>query len=214
MNWGARIRLGNPSKEEAWQALHNTITAKLKYSLPACTLSEKECTSILFPAIKAALTKSGVSSSIPTAIRDCPTESGGIGVLSLYHWQGTSRTTMLLDHLHRKSTRGMLLLQCVEDITLEAGLYGSLWKMPFELISKYVSDHSLLYHILKYNSENKISINIPHIELEPKRINDKSIMLLASSFFTTKRSLRSIQRIRMKLGVIHLSNICNANGEQ
>ena len=119
---------------------------------------------------------------------------------------------MLLDQLHRKSTCGMLLLQCVEDLTLETGLYGLIWKMPFDLISKYISDHSLVYHTLKYNSENNVSIPIQHDELKPQRENDKPIMLLASTFFTKVGELRSIQRVRMKLGVTHLSDICTAQG--
>ena len=51
VEWGAKIRKGRPSQDEAWQALHSTIAAKLKYPLAACTFTEKECTSIMAPAI-------------------------------------------------------------------------------------------------------------------------------------------------------------------
>jgi hypothetical protein len=43
VEWGAKIRRGRPSQEEAWQALHSTIAAKLKYPLAACTFREREC---------------------------------------------------------------------------------------------------------------------------------------------------------------------------
>ena len=33
--WGAKVRHGHTSQVETWQALHTTITAKLKYPLPA-----------------------------------------------------------------------------------------------------------------------------------------------------------------------------------
>jgi hypothetical protein len=49
VEWGAKIRKGRPSHEEAWQALHFTIAAKLKYPLAACTFTERECTSIMAP---------------------------------------------------------------------------------------------------------------------------------------------------------------------
>ena len=58
--WEAKIRRGRPSQEEAWQALHSTIAAKLKYPLAACTFTERECISIIAPAIRAALPKSGI----------------------------------------------------------------------------------------------------------------------------------------------------------
>ena len=40
--WEAKIRRGRPSQEEACQALHSTIVAKLKYPLAACTFTERE----------------------------------------------------------------------------------------------------------------------------------------------------------------------------
>ena len=51
VEWGAKIRKGGPSQEEAWQASHSTVAAKLKYPLAACTFTERECTSIMAPAI-------------------------------------------------------------------------------------------------------------------------------------------------------------------
>ena len=70
VDWGLKVRLGNPSPVEAWTAIHTNISARLKYPLPACTLSEKECKSIMYPALKAALPKSGIASTMACAIRD------------------------------------------------------------------------------------------------------------------------------------------------
>ena len=57
LDWAGKMRTGHSSAEEAWTALHTNIGAKLKYPLPACTLTETECKSIMFPAIRAALPK-------------------------------------------------------------------------------------------------------------------------------------------------------------
>ena len=43
VDWASRIRLGRASPQVAWTALHTTISAKLKYALPACTFNEAEC---------------------------------------------------------------------------------------------------------------------------------------------------------------------------
>ena len=50
VKWGGRVLKGNSSREEAWTALHSNISAKLKYPMPACTLTGRECKSIMFPA--------------------------------------------------------------------------------------------------------------------------------------------------------------------
>ena len=101
MQWGAKIRLGNPSPAEVWHAFTCTISPKLEYPLPASTLSQKECQSILFPAIKAALSKSKLCSMMPAAVRDCPQEYGGLGVSSQYHYQGTSRVAILTEQIYK-----------------------------------------------------------------------------------------------------------------
>lgn len=83
------------------------ISSNLRYPLACSTLTEKECKSItMFPVISAALlssTKSGVlASSISSPFRDdVPMDDGGVGVLSLYHYQGTARTAVILEHYAR-----------------------------------------------------------------------------------------------------------------
>ena len=97
VEWGAKIRRGQPSQEEAWQALHSTIAAKLKYPLAACTFTEKECISIMAPAIRAALPKSGISHTMASSIRDALIMSGGLGVPNVYKLMGTLRTALLVN---------------------------------------------------------------------------------------------------------------------
>lgn len=68
------------------------------YPLPALTLTEKECTSIMAPAIRVALPKAGISSSISSAIRHAPNQSLGLEVPNLYTTMDTARTYLLLEH--------------------------------------------------------------------------------------------------------------------
>ena len=100
VDWGLKVRLGNHSPVEAWTAIHTNISARLKYPLPACTLTEKECKSIMYPAIKAALPISGIIATVASDVRDGSVSYLGAGILSLYHYMGTARTTVLVDQLH------------------------------------------------------------------------------------------------------------------
>ena len=97
MNWGGKVRNSNSTPEEAWTALHCNISAKLKYPLVACTLSEKECKGIMYPSIKAALPRARIAANLNTTFRDSPVGSLGAGVISLYHTMGTSRTAYIIE---------------------------------------------------------------------------------------------------------------------
>ena len=214
LNWATKIKSGHPTQLEAWQALHTTITAKLRYPLPACSLTESECKSIMYPALKSALPKAGIASNIVGKIRDGPLEFGGAGVLSLFHYQGTARTSMLVEQVYKQSTTGKLILTCIEDLVLETGLYGSMWSMPFEDVKKYIHNHSLVYDIWKYNTNYDISISTKHAVLSPQREGDRSLMSLALSMYSDSASLRSIQRVRMAYNVVNLSEICSSDGKR
>jgi hypothetical protein len=119
VEWETKIRKGRPSHEEAWQALHSTIAAKLKYPFAACTFTERECTSIMAPAIRAALPKSGISRTMTTSVRYAPITSGGLGVPNLYNLKGTLRTALLLvNQCWQKTLTRHLLHTCIEDMVL------------------------------------------------------------------------------------------------
>ena len=143
-----------------------------------------------------ALPKSGITSQIVADIQDGPSRNGGGGVLSLFHFQGTSRTSMIVEQVSRDTSTGKLLLTCIEDLVLEWRLYGSLWQIPFHHLHRYMQQHSLIFHVYAYNYANKVTIANPHGELKPQRDGDASLMIIAINIFGTTKALRSIQRVR------------------
>lgn len=132
------------------------MSARLKYALPACTLSKTSCKSIMYPAIKAALPRTGICSNISTDIRDGPRTSGGLGTQSLFDYQGTSRTSSLTEHCFRKTPLGKMMMILIEDLIQDIGLYGSLWKMDMKKCSKWTTTHSWIFHTCQYNLTTKL----------------------------------------------------------
>ena len=212
LEWAAKVRLGRPSQEEAMVALKVNVSARLRYPLSCCTLTEKECKSIMYPAVRAALGKAGIASNISTRARDGPVTSGGAGIISLFHYQGTSRIAAMVEHVVRRTPTGIQIIMCIEDLVLDTGYYGRLWDMPFETYSKYVSQHSWIYSICEYAHEHGIEINCDHAVFSPKREGDKSIMEVGCHHFSRTADLKAINRVRQFHGVIHLSDLASADG--
>lgn len=100
------------------------------------------------PALKAALTRSGISSKIAGQIRDNPSGSGGASTLSLFHYMGTARTSLFVEQLFRGTSLGFSIITCIDDLVLDTGRYGLLWNMPFPIITKYVDAHSQVYAVV------------------------------------------------------------------
>ena len=81
----------------------------------------------MYPAVKAAFPKSGITANMTIEAREGPLHSGGAGVLSLFRYQETSLIDMMVDQYNKQSPTGIFLNLCIEDLGLEAGLYGPLW---------------------------------------------------------------------------------------
>ena len=88
-----------------------------------------------------------------------------------------------------------MLLTCIEDLVIEAGIYGLLWEMPFVQISKYIQSHSLIYDIIQYNSLHSIKLSTPHGILSPRRVRDAALMTLVFERWQDKATLNAIKRV-------------------
>ena len=214
VDWSAKFINSNASHLEAWTSVHSTISASIKYPLPASTLTEDECNSIMWPVIRAALPKAGIASNIATDARHGPLTSGGYGIISLYHYQGSYRTANLVEHCCRNTPTGKQIRHCIEDLALEAGYFGLLWHMPFPTYAKWTSSHSWVYSTCEYNYINSIHLNIEHACLHPKRVHDQPIMAEAAKHFDSSSDLAAINRVRMFHGVVSLADITTADGRR
>ena len=64
----------------------------------------------MYPTINVALPKSEIAENITTYMKDGPVESLGCGVLSLYHFTGTTRTVGVVDQLACKTPLGSIMM--------------------------------------------------------------------------------------------------------
>lgn len=138
---------------------------------------------------------------------------GGIGVLSSFHYEGTSRTVILIDQISRNTSCVKVFMTYIEDMALESGIYGPLWKIDIGMNSKWVSYHSLIFAACQDNYDNKIEINVMHSTLESKRQGYQSIMHVTSNHYSLNAELSSINRVRSFHETVYISDICEADGK-
>ena len=68
--------------------------------------------------------------------------------MSLFHYMGTSRTSILVENIFRDTPLGKNIRVCIEDIVIDAGVYGLIWDMKLSDIQKYIENHSWMFAIL------------------------------------------------------------------
>ena len=81
------------------------------------------------PAIRTALPMAGISSCIKSEFRDSLSESMGVGGMSLFHYSGTYRTALAMYQRNKQTQLADSMMVNIEDIVMDAGLFGSLWEL-------------------------------------------------------------------------------------
>jgi Endonuclease/Exonuclease/phosphatase family./Reverse transcriptase (RNA-dependent DNA polymerase). len=211
--WAQCMKESRANREEVWTSLHRTIPFSICYPLPAVTLTEKDCKYIMAPVNKAGLSLSGISSTIPTAIRVGPYNLGGLGILDPYVHMGVAKIASFLTNTWLQTPTGILMDTALDDILLEFGLASPLTRHKVQQGLLYATTPSWIRHMLSFTVEHEIYIALDTSHtISAKRQHDDTIMELALRYTTNKSGLQSINKVRMSLHVIWISDISTADG--
>jgi hypothetical protein len=210
--WADYIRTGFLPRPLVWTALMSTVFPKLRYPLPATTLSKKECDSILSPLLKAALPAAGICRNFPRVLVFAPTKYQGLGVPNLYTEQGISHIFQCLHHAHQQSNiTGQLLRASLEQLQLELGLPGYPFSHEFKSFG-HLATTSWIKSLWQFLSDTAISLHGQGPTLPLRRDND---LYLIQSFYDAGfrgASLQALNRCRLYLQATTLSDIATGSG--
>jgi hypothetical protein len=211
--WAATMTECRANKNEIWTALHRTIPFSIGYSLPAVTFSKEHCRYVMTPIYKCGLPQTGISSTIPLAIRHGPQTMGGLGLMDPYLRMGIGQIESFISNRWLRTPTGTLFEIALDDIALEMGLQD-----PFSSRARlkqglgYITTPSWIKHMFTFAADNNIMINVEGVGFHPQRVADKTIMDWAVRYTRHIPTLQSINRVRMYLNVVWLSDIATADG--
>ena len=137
----------------------------------------------MYPAIMTALPRARIAPNMGNPFRDGPIGSLGAGVLSLYHFMSTSRTACIVEQTNRRTPLGDSILLTIDNLVIDSGLYGVVWRILVTFIKKYVGKHSWIYASIKYKFENNVDIYVRHGELSAAREHETTIMERAGDLY-------------------------------
>ena len=198
--------------EEVWTALHRTIPFSLCYSLPAVSLTKEECSYIFAPIVKTGLPLTGVVATIPIAIRSSSVLLGGLGIVDPYVHMGVSHIEALVTHHWKGTPTGKLLDIALDDLALELGLSHPWQQDQLKRGLPYASTSSWIKHTFQFALDHDIHIKIGNPQFTPNREHECTIMETALSSVGNVKMLKAINRVRMALKVLWLSDIMTADG--
>jgi hypothetical protein len=128
------------------------------------------------PMHKIALSKAGIVSTIPSAIRSGPMARGRLGIIDMYCYSGVSQIETLISNLWQGTPTGKLLNIALDDTALELGMSDTWHIDNLKHGLLYATNKSWIQHVLEFTVENNICLHLDQNIFKLHRTNDVMVM--------------------------------------
>ena len=195
--------------------LYNAVwKPSVEYVLPQSFLSEKQLRTIEKASMPKLYAKCGFNRNTSRAVLAGPIELAGGGFTPLHVTAGTGYVTHFLKNWRTPDEDIGKQLRIVYAWTsYQAGVSFPLLERP-EVELDYVQGRAIPA-MRQYLSSIDGTITLNNKYIQPKlRKNDQCIMERVSTMNFTKNQRERINCVRMYIGIMYLSEICNVAGDQ
>ena len=192
-----------------------TISRTWLYPLQSTTFTPEDCDDIMRPLYAEILPRLGANRKIPKVYRYAPKSLLGLGLPDIYTMQGTSQIKAILFHMNKGTMVGKLLLMELEAASVELGVDGNMFDLSYDRWEYLLTD-CWLKSTWKFCSDHSIVLRGNYDPPTPQRIHDYSIMRKLVTEYRemfTKGELRTINRCRLYLQVMFISDIVSGEGK-
>lgn len=214
--WVTNIKNSFLYRSEVLLALMTTISRTWLYPLQASTFSKEECDDIAKPLFSATLPKLGSNRKIPKVYRYAPKSLMGLGLPDIYTMQGTAQLKAIIFHMRKGTMVGKLLQIELEAANIELGIKGHLFELNYDEWH-FLLTNCWLKSTWEFCFRNKLSLNGSYDTPMLQRRGDVCIMETLMEDFRehfTKSELMTLNRCRLFLEVLFLSDIVDGKGEK
>jgi len=211
--WKQKMEKARLTHTDAMFSLRSSIMRKMAYPLAVTTFTENQCHDVMKPILNVGLPKIGCNRSMPRSLVHGPLGYAGLNLPHLYTEQAVTQLTLLMRYgSHPTDHTGLLLRAVAEAMQLETGIVGELLQTS-GIFAPLVTDtwlKRLWLDCLRYHIE--IQTDLPTIP--PRRLQDIELMRVFTNNGYRGQELSDLNRCRMSLHAIWLSDICDGTGTE
>ena len=211
--WSDSLRTSKLSRAEAWMATKSTIWKSFEFPARSMCATTAQLRTAIKPALTTALHKSGIQRCFPRQVAFGDPHSLGLGLQDPHVLQTWSHVQAVAQHMHRQTLTGKLLRASYEELKTEAGVMGDLLGKDYNKWAPLLTD-CWWKHTWRDTSHYGIQLHPP--DANPRetgwREGDTTIMETLSNGGIRGATLKHVNRCRMYLRVVWVSEITDASG--
>jgi len=194
-----------------WSYLLYLIT-KLTYSTPALTLTAQEGHDIQSPSVVAVLPKLNMNRNMNRSIVFDPAALGGKELPTVYGTQSYGQLAYFTGHINLGDKTGKLLLISLTYLQLLSGSKYPILHQPYKHYSLWI-EHTWLTSFWAFLSKVQYKVVVSNQWVPTiQRCNDHSLMDQFQSLGYSAPQLGTLNRCRLYLQVLFLSDLTSADG--
>ena len=186
--------------------------ARLRYISTAVCFTKKQSTQIDSPVVSECLRAAGFNKNFPRRVVMGPEHLGGMGWESSRSLQITEKIKFIITHLRRRDKIGRLLQIMIETLQLYTGLHVQILTTTIKW-TRWV-DNTWFTNVKE--GLDAIKGELPttfNIRKKPRQY-DRSIMEIFNGWELKDKDMESINRCRVYLKVLYVSDVSNYEGTE
>ena len=212
--WASSIVKSSLSKADVHMGVKTALYPSAMFGLMATALTKEQSKEVFLPLRKMILPKMKICRTTPGALVHGPKEYGGLEIKDVYTLQGIAHVKALLDEASQQSATGKLLRILKEYHTLEIGLEGTIYNLPYDKIKDCMTE-SWMKNTLEFLWENEIEIKSDDPTITAGwSTHDTNIMQDAIDAGYSGKALAAINRCRMYMKALYRSDISDISGQR
>ena len=210
--WCNIIRTSSLTSHEVYVAATTGIARTIHYGLPLTSFSKKQCMAIDTAFYGTVLPRMKMNRHLPKVYRYAPKRYHGLGLPQTIITQYILKIKKLIFHMNQNTELGLSMASLLETFHLSMGVHTPIFMLEYEKFH-FLLEHCWMKDIWCISSKYNIQIRGTYTTPKLQRDGDFSIMerLVRSNQFTQNELLK-INRIRVFLQVIFMSDITNVDG--
>jgi len=207
------LKKSQMTADQAWVALTTRILKGVEWPLAASLLTERQCKQIMSPLLKAGLREARIQWRIHRDILYSSSRVMGLQFPCLYTTMGIQKAKYLIDNGCKDHLSGQLVRQTHERLTLEMGLPGEVLNWEYKTWGKFCATRTWISSVWDQLSAMGITVTSSTPKLQPRRESDEFLMLLFFTHGFRKRQLKALNRCRLYLHAMTVTDITTMCGK-
>ena len=210
--WNQSIQSSYLQRQDVYRAAFTSIFKTIDYTLPATSMSTSQCQSINSELHKRFLPKIGIDSHLPLVYRYSPKKYQGLASLNVETKQYIENLKMFLYHVSTGSQLGKSIQLILEAMHIQMGTHLHIFSLPYDKY-KCLNTSGWINHIWKMSWKYNIKVRGYYEKPTIAREHDYALMdrLIEADLYNDD-DIQKINRCRLYLNVINISDIVNGQG--